>query len=144
MLPFSLSCSVPGPPRNFTISVISSQTLGFSWKPPSVTNGVVLGYVVACRSTISGIPLPAFPLVVNVTEMEASQPQNGSLTGFFPGVPYNCSIAASNPAGNGFSAYAVVTTTEICKPAHQSQLRANLWFVMHLCSVLKHIYIAML
>ena len=127
---FSLSCLVPGPPRNFTISVTSSQTLSFVWKPPSVTNGVVLGYVVACRSTILGIPLPAFPLVVNVTEMEASQPQNGSLTGFFPGVPYNCSISAFNPAGDGLPAYAVVTTTEIRKPTYQSQLRANPWFVM--------------
>ena len=132
MLLCSLSSLVPGPPQNFTIRVISSQTLGFSWKPPSVTNGVVLGYIVACRSTISGIPLPAFPLVVNVTEMEASQPQNGSLTDFFPGIPYNCSISALNVAGNGLPAYAVVTTTEICKPAYQSQLRANPWFVMHI------------
>ena len=131
MLPFSLSCLVPGPPQNFTISVTSPQTLSFSWKPPSVTNGVVLGYVVACQSTISGIPLPAFPLVVNVTEMEASQPQNGSLTGFFPGVPYNCSISALNGAGDGLPAYAVATTTEIRKPAYQSELRANPWFVMH-------------
>ena len=122
MLQFSLPCLVPGPPQNFTISVISSQTLGFSWNPPSVTNGVVLGYVVACRTTISGIPLPAFPLVVNVTEMEATQPQSGSLTGFIPGVPYNCSISALNAAGDGLPAYAVVTTTEICKPAYQSQL----------------------
>ena len=76
----------------------------------------------ACRSTISGIPLPAFPLVVNVTETEASQPQSGSLTGFIPGVPYNCSISALNAAGDGLLAYAVVTTTEICKPAYQSQL----------------------
>ena len=65
-------------------------------------------------------------MAVTVTEMEATQPQSGSLTGFFPGVPYNCSISALNAAGNGLPAYAVVTTTEICKPAYQSQLRANL------------------
>lgn len=120
MLSFTLCCLAPGPPQNFTIRVISFQTLGFSWGPPSVTNGVVLGYVVACQSMLSGIPSPAFQLVVNITEMEASQPQSGSLSGFFPGVPYNCSISASTVDGNGLPAYALITTTEKCKPAFNS------------------------
>ena len=35
-----------------------------------------------CGSFLSDILSPAFQLVVNVKEMEASQPQSGSLSGF--------------------------------------------------------------
>lgn len=84
-----------------------------------------------CGSFLSDILSPAFQLVVNVKEMEASQPRSGSLSGFAPSVPYNCSISASTAADNGLPASAVITTTEICEPAYQSQLRTNLWLAMH-------------
>ena len=91
----------------FQITSVTTISLSFSWRAPTVTNGVLTGYQLSCQpELLAGIPSPPF-LTPGPTVNTAMLPN------LSPGVKYNCSIVASNIAASSDPVYAVGTTTEI-------------------------------
>lgn len=90
------------PPRNFTVGIITSRVLLFSWSPPAEENrnGVITGYTLTCEPDIDAIP------AVFVTE------GNHTVGGFTPATQYNCSVYASTNGGDGPPAVTLITTPE--------------------------------
>ena len=107
-----IQCSVsippvaPGsPPANFTISASGSRSLTFSWEPPILPHGVIIGYQLSCSPQ-----RPGFPETFNQsTRVEATR------GGFVPDTTYNCSVFASTSAGDGPSVTHTVRTLEARK-----------------------------
>ena len=119
LLAFVTTHSVPtGPPTNFIISV-TSRTLNLSWSPPlpSKRNGVIVHYIIICRSGGSTIS----------TSTNASI--NGNeyrLTGLQPAARYSCSVSASTVVGAGPAATLNVITDK------ESEISTILYHISHL------------
>ena len=92
----------------FRITAVTTTSLSFSWQEPVSPNGAITGYQLACQPLLLGIPTPE-PLSPGPTA------RTTVLADLYPGVRYNCSIAALNSAGPSYLVYADETTTEIGK-----------------------------
>ena len=90
-------------PLDFSVIPTSPRSLEFSWNPPSDTerNGIITGYTLSCQPNVEGLP-QVYPSAGTYTV-------DGVYT---PAAQYNCSVFASNSAGNGPPAYEVQTTPE--------------------------------
>ena len=101
-----ISPVAPGsPPANFTISASGPRSLTFSWEPPILPHGVIIGYQLSCSPQ-----RPGFPETFNQsTRVEATR------VGFAPDTVYTCSVFASTGAGDGPSANHSVRTLEARK-----------------------------
>ena len=100
-----------GPPLNFEITVQGPRTLTFSWDPPSenLRNGVITGYLLSCDPQPEGLPM--------TYEQSDFNEMGGVVTtvsGLAPSTTYNCTVLASNIAGNAPTARAIATTGEDC------------------------------
>ena len=80
-------------PENIS-AVSTSMRIQFSWSPPPLlkTSTIITSYTLTCRSRVAGVDSVA------VTYAEAGTYNPG---GFRPATGYNCSIFASNSAGDG-------------------------------------------
>ena len=100
------SSTVPTTPQMFQITAVTTTSLSFSWQRPANPNGAITGYRLSCQSLLLGIPTPE-PLSPEPTARMTV------LADLLPGVRYNCSIEASNSAGQSPLVYADGTTMEI-------------------------------
>ena len=100
------SSTAPTPPRMFRITAVTTTNLSFSWQEPANPNGVITGYQLSCQPLLLGIPTPELLSPGPTARMAV-------LTDLYPGVRYNCSIAAMNSVGQSPLVYADDTTTEI-------------------------------
>ena len=93
-------------PENFYVVSTSRRVSQFSWSPPSLLNSttVIAGYTLTCTSRVAGVST----VTMNYTEIRESY----SLGGFRPATEYNCSVFASNSAGDGPPASTSVTTMD--------------------------------
>ena len=101
-----------GPPLNFAITVQGPRTLTFSWDPPSenLRNGAITGYLLSCA------PQPEeLPMTYEQSDFNEMGGVVTTLSGFAPSTTYNCTVLASNIAGDGPTAIAIATTGEDCK-----------------------------
>ena len=89
-----------GPPLNLMVTASGSRALQLSWEPPEEDkrNGVIIGYQVECNGTMS---LTASGSITSITVENLN-----------PFTSYECSVSASNVAGNGPKAYITGTTAE--------------------------------
>ena len=96
----------PGsPPATFTISASGPRSLTFSWEPPLLPNGVIIGYQLSCSPQ-----RPGFPETFNQsTRVDVTR------EGFAPDTVYTCSVFASTRAGYGPSVNHTVRTLEARK-----------------------------
>ena len=101
-----ISPVAPGsPPANFTISASGPRSLTFSWEPPILPHGVIIGYQLSCSPQ-----RPGFPETFNQSaRVEATR------VGFAPDTIYICSVFASTRAGDGPSVNHTVRTLETRK-----------------------------
>ena len=97
--------TAPTPPQIFQITSVMTTSLSFSWQTPMTLNGVLTGYQLSCQPLLSGIPLPQI-LTPGPTAVMAM------LSSLYPGVGYNCSIAARNYAGPSDPVYRNGSTLE--------------------------------
>lgn len=93
------------PPQEYVATNISSRTIQFSWHSPAVTewNGVITNYTLACDSKVDGVDS------ITMTYEDAG---SHTLGGFRPATKYNCSVFASNTAGNSPKATIITITTK--------------------------------
>ena len=105
VLDFVLSFPAPTPPRMFRITSVMTTSFSFSWQSPLTLNGVLVGYQLSCQPLLPGIP-PSQTLTPAPTAVMVM------LSGLYPGVGYNCSIAATNPAGSSDPVYSSTGTTQ--------------------------------
>ena len=89
----------------FQITLVMTTSLSFSWQTPITLNGVLTGYQLSCLPLLSGIPSPQ-PLTPGPTAVV------DTVSGLYPGVGYNCSLVATNPAGPSDPVYSNGTTQE--------------------------------
>ena len=110
----SISSVPPGPSLNFEISTEGPRTLTFSWEPPAEDkrNGIITHYLLLCDPQ-SVASLPRAFNESDFNQMEGVYPV--TLSGFTPFTTYNCSVIASNSAGDGPPVTTTATTEEDCK-----------------------------
>ena len=90
-----------GPPQNFTIGVIGSETLSFSWGLPlDIDTSEIAYFVIECDPSFQHDITEIVPDSFSVT-----------LTEFLPGTTYTCTVAAKTDA-IGAPAMATATTEE--------------------------------
>ena len=102
---FILSFSAPTPPRMFQITLVMTTSLSFSWQAPVTLNGNLTGYQLSCLPLLPGIPSPQPFTLGPATVVD-------TVSGLYPGVGYNCSLVATNPAGPSDRVYSNGTTQE--------------------------------
>ena len=83
----------------------AAMSIQFSWSPPSLLNSttIISSYTLTCRSEVAGVNT-----VMNVYP----NAEIYTLGGFRPATEYNCSVFASNSAGDGPPASTSVTTMD--------------------------------
>lgn len=92
-----------GPPTNFEITDIATESLTFRWDPPYDSNDLTINtYTVTCT--------PVFQEAIEATV-------DASITvviidKFLPGTNYTCSVYATNDVGDGSTAEQYATTLE--------------------------------
>ena len=106
---FSICIGLPvvlgSPPVNFIVSASGPRSLTFSWEPPILPHGVIIGYQLFCSPQRPGF-LETFN---QSTRVEATR------VGFAPDTIYICSVFASTRAGDGPSVNRTVRTFEARK-----------------------------
>ena len=117
--PVSISPVAPGsPPANFTIIASGPRSLTFSWEPPTLPHGVIIGYQLSCSPQ-----RPGFPETFNQsTRVEATR------EGFAPDTTYTCSVFASTGAGDGPSVNRIIRTLEARKDINNFKEMLRLQF----------------
>ena len=108
---FNVLCPLPpaapgSPPANFTITASGPRSLTFSWNPPILPHGVIIGYQLSCSPQ-----RPGFPETFN----QSSRVETITRVGFAPDTTYTCRVFASTRAGDGPSVTHTVRTLEACK-----------------------------
>ena len=90
-----------GPPVGLNAEPDGPRSILFTWQPPEphLQNGIIINYTISC------IPSPLSPLT------PVAEAGSVTVSGFSPFTSYNCSVRATNSAGNGPPAY-VSSTTE--------------------------------
>ena len=101
MLIFTFSIIVPGPPTNFIVQHITSNTIQLSWGVPSVTNGIILYYTVVYSNTTDTIE------IVYNNNITIS-----TITGLNEDTVYNFTIYANTSAGAGSTSMLLARTFE--------------------------------
>lgn len=93
--------AVPSPPLNFSAQATGPYTVLFSWAPPPAEDGsgIITQYVITCTPPQANLP-KTFTAAGSYT-----------VDGFIPATEYNCSITATNSAGNSIPAMAVHPVT---------------------------------
>ena len=92
-----------GPPTNFEIVAIGTESLRFRWDPPYDSDDLnIMSYTIYCN--------PQFHDEISVTVAFASTIALDSQ--FIPGTTYTCSVYATNAVGDGLAAEATATTLE--------------------------------
>ena len=91
-------------------AVSSARSIQFSWLPPSSLNSttIIVGYMFVCSPRLT---LAEADSVFKFFDEAGSH----SLEGFRPATEYNCSVLASNSAGNSLPARINVNTTDESK-----------------------------
>ena len=89
-------------PLNFVAAPAGARNITFSWDSPEphLRNGIIVHYNLVCE--------PRPPETIQEAGMV-------TLSGFTPITSYNCSVSASNSAGEGPPAYDDVTTDDDSK-----------------------------
>ena len=108
------------------VTASGSRALQLSWDPPEEAkrNGEITGYQVECNSTLSS----------NVENISGGITST-RIEDLTPFTSYNCSVSASNVAGNGPKAYITGTTAEEGKQKYlilYTQCNASQLQEMHL------------
>ena len=98
--------TAPGsPPANFVITASGPRSLTFSWEPPILPHGVIIGFQLSCSPQ-----RPGFPETFNQSSrVEATR------GGFAPDTTYTCNVFASTRAGDGPSVTRTARTLEARK-----------------------------
>ena len=110
------------PPQEYVATNISSRIVQFSWYPPAITeqNGVITNYTLACSPKVDGVNS-----ITKIYEDAGSY----TLGGFRPATEYNCSVFASNAAGNSPKASIItIITQDESKQIHSHLVRITVYF----------------
>ena len=100
-------CESGTPPRNLTVTTITSTSATFSWSPPVKPNGEITKYQIQC--------LPDEDHIVS-----DSQTTSATLSGLLPYTNYSCSITAHTSVGGGPAATTSVATEQDSKILQQN------------------------
>ncbi|CAI8048273.1 Netrin receptor DCC [Geodia barretti] len=98
--------AVAYPVEAFEVRSTSDTSLTFSWRQPSIGAHLTTGYNLTCVPLLSGIPSPqSLPLL-------APTRSSATLSGFFSGVRYNCSISTISQRGSSLPVSLTLYTNE--------------------------------
>ena len=105
MIFFDTHSAPTGVPQNFSATP-GKRNVTFLWisLTSSKRNGIIIGYSLSCSPREAlGVPWVSANFATDGTSV---------VSGFRPSTKYNCSIFASNSAGNSPSKYLSVTTLD--------------------------------
>ena len=96
-----LTIAPGGPPRNFSILAIFSHSITVHWLPPDpfLQNGIITNYTLTCHETQTQITPSSLPRVYT-----HPPPINVTVDGLAPFTMYNCTVVATNSAGQSRAA----------------------------------------
>ena len=101
-----LTDAVAYPVEAFEVRYTSDTSLTFSWRQPSIGAHLTTGYNLTCVPLLTGIPFPqSLPLL-------APTRSSATLSGFFSGVRYNCSISTISQRGSSLPVSLNLSTNE--------------------------------
>ena len=88
----------PGPPQNFTVVNREASSASFTWTQPLVTNGLVSHYRLLCSSKDNS---PDEQRTHHVPFCKLQIQQSIAISDLFESITYECTLWASNEAGEG-------------------------------------------
>ena len=86
------------PPKNESVTLITSTSAVISWNPPLKPNGVIIQYRLQCGP--------------NVGHIVSGSQTTITLSGLLPYTNYSCNITAHTSAGRGPAATVNITTAQ--------------------------------
>ena len=101
-----LTDAVAYPVEAFEVRYTSDTSLTFSWRQPSIGAHLTTGYNLTCVPLLTGIPSPQSLPLLEPTRSSAT------LSGFFSGVRYNCSISTISQRGSSLPLSLTLSTNE--------------------------------
>ena len=106
MIKYFLTDAVAYPVEAFEVRYTSDTSVTFSWSQPSIGAHLTTGYNLTCVPLLTGIPFPqSLPLL-------APTRSSATLSGFFSGVRYNCSISTISQRGSSLPLSIILSTNE--------------------------------
>ncbi len=109
---FLVALAPGSPPLDFTVTANGPRDLTFSWGPPVGGRrvGDITGYLLSCEPQPEG-----FPKTYDRWQFTDGGGVVATETGFTPSSTYNCSVLASNVAGNGPAVSDTAITPDDCR-----------------------------
>ena len=93
--------------QDVAVASSSSSELELTWEPPLLGSNLTTAFVLTCSPLLEGIPQP------DPVGTSSGEELSLSVTGLYPGVPYNCSVVTVTSEGQSQPASKVQATEEI-------------------------------